>query len=58
MNTNNGDTDYGHYGQPFITDKEWAGEKKGQEGKQHYPLRLGAEDSHILSIALVKGPTG
>ena len=58
MNTDNGDTHYGYYGQYSVTKIERAGEEKGEEGKQHHPLRLSAEDSHVLSIALVKGSAG
>jgi hypothetical protein len=58
VNTDDGNTDYGYYGQYSITEIKRAGKKKGKKGKQHYPLRPGAEDGHILGIAFLKGSTG
>jgi len=55
VNTDNGNADYGQYGQYPITEIERAGEKKNEEGKQHSPVQPGAEDSHILRVALSKG---
>jgi hypothetical protein len=50
MNTDNGDTDDGHNSQYPITEEQRAGEKNDKEGKQRHPVRLGAQDSHILGI--------
>jgi hypothetical protein len=58
VNTDNRDTDYGHDRQYPVAEEQRAGEKKDKEGRQHYPLRLGAESSHILGIVLRKDSTG
>jgi hypothetical protein len=55
---NNGDGDYDRYGQQGISEIEWRGEKKDEEGYHYSPLRLSADDSHVLCIVLLKDPAG
>ena len=55
MDTDNGNTNHRHDRQHSVTKKKRTGEKKDEEDKQHSPVELGAEDSQVLCIALLKG---
>ncbi len=55
VNTDNGNTDHGQYGQHPITEKQRAGEKEDEEGEQHSPMQPGADNSHVLRVAFSKG---
>jgi hypothetical protein len=58
VNTDNSDTHYRQYGQHSVARIKGAGEKKDEKDKEYYPLGPGADDSHVLRIALVKGSAG
>lgn len=57
MDTDNRDTDHGHYGKGPITEKKRTREKEKEKNKEHRPLQPGSDNGHILSIVFKKGTT-